>query len=105
MRSARPVDNCHIGRLAVRPALLRGCKEPYHGRIGDLIEFLQNTTDLEVSCPKCGSSFSPRQAKLFDIRDPYPQNVIRAFKKKEGQLASALKGLEGRNRSSGGQSC
>jgi len=60
----------------------------------DLIEFLQKTTDLEVSCPKCGSSFSPRQAKLFDIRAPYPQNVIRAFKKKEGQLASALKGLD-----------
>lgn len=26
----------------------------------DLIKFLQKTPDLEMSCPKCANSFSPR---------------------------------------------
>ncbi|MEK6816174.1 MAG: Holliday junction resolvase-like protein [Nanoarchaeota archaeon] len=61
----------------------------------NVIEILRAISGLRITCSNCDESFTPREAKLFDIRKPYPKYFISTLEREERlyrrQLTSILK--------------
>ncbi len=61
----------------------------------NVIEILNEISNLKIKCPSCDKSFSPKDGRLFDIRNPYPKYfksiLSNAEKQSSRQLTSVQK--------------
>jgi len=60
----------------------------------DVIEILKSSNGLRISCPNCQEPFSPREAKLFDIRKPYPKFFLSLLNNERMSSLRKLKSIQ-----------
>jgi len=56
----------------------------------DVLEVLRNIKGLKITCSSCEESFSPQQARLFDIRKTLPKSIESTINSELSQLKRRL---------------
>ena len=60
----------------------------------NVVESLKALSGLRITCNHCQESFSPREAKLFDIRKPYPKFFMSILKNEKISYLRRLKSIQ-----------
>jgi predicted Holliday junction resolvase-like endonuclease len=62
----------------------------------DIVQILNQINGLRIVCPnsECGESFTPKEAKLFDIRKPYPRYFHNVLAIQAQRTAKELKSVQ-----------